>query len=317
MNDLTIWIIVFIVLFIVLFKLWRPKSRDKKVADVAQSNDEVKSIPGAVNVNLGDASQLDLSLALDGFSQFQQINNVIHSSIEQVAQLNRYCFYRCTHETEQNSSNPRKVILNLKLNDQKITFHNVYNICLKQTNETIEIVEFEQRWSQADRSLEQAFQDYKRFMQELLDYGCQNYFGLEDVRYRKDEYHKILKSGDHTCLAPDLIQFDEFKAVLESEDFLSLDSYFYLGDFEISICYNYDYSATFEIRYLASIYSALSSFGADDLYLDELSINEKQIKLENYRKECLQARREEEEEIKQAGFGIDENYKDPLIQFKI
>ncbi len=56
-------------------------------------------------------------------------------------------------------------------------------------------------------------------MQDVFDLGCQNYFGLDDIRYKKEDYNKILTSGDHTCLAPDLIQFDEFKSVLESEDF--------------------------------------------------------------------------------------------------
>jgi hypothetical protein len=305
-----------IALFFIAFKLFGSNSTHSAVVEPHQEHHESICLSGFAKVDLTDATTISITLVRDSFIRFKNQNRVKGVETVQEPQNNRYCYYSC-NLGEDDLQNDRKIQLNLELNDKTLNFEHVYNLLLKQTNDSIEEVEFELVWSKANSTLEQAFQDYKRFMQDLLDLGCQNYFGPEDIRYKKEDYNKILASGDHTCLAPDLIQFDEFKSVLESEKFRTLDSYFYMGDFEISISYNRDYSATFEIRYLASIYSALSYFGTDDLYLDELSINEKQIKLENYREECSRARKEEEEEIKQAGFEVDEDYKDPFIQFKI
>ena len=316
MSFFIICAFIAIALLFTAYKLFGSDSTQSTVVEPHQEDLEPKSQAGFVKVDMTDATTISIALVLDSFIRFKNQNRVKGIEIVQEPKNNRYCYYSC-HLGEDDQQNDRKIQLNLALNDKTLNFEHVYNLWLKQTNDSIEGIEFELMWSEANSSMEQAFQDYKRFMQDLLDLGCQNYFDLDDIRYKKEDYSKMLASGNHTNLAPDLIQFDEFKAVLESEDFLSLDSYFYLGDFEISICYNYDYSATFEIRYLASIYSALSSFGADDLDLDELSIHEKQIKLENYREECLQFRREEEEEIKQAGFEVDENYQDPFIAFKM
>lgn len=316
MSFFIICAFIAIALLFTAYKLFGSNSTHS-VVKPNQEDLEPKSQLGFFKVDLTDATTISIALVQDSFIRFKNQNRVKNIETVKEPKNNRYCFYRCDLAIENFKKPERRLRLNLELDGRTLNFDNVYHLALSQANEMIEGVEFELRWSEANSSMEQAFQDYKRFMQELIDFGCQNYFGLDDIRFKKEDYSKILASGDHTNLAPDLIQFDEFKAVLESEDFLSLDSYFYLGDFEISISYNSDYSATFEIRYLASIYSALSSFGADDLYLDELSIHEKQIKLANYREECLQARKEEEEEIKQAGFEIDENYQDPVIQFKI
>ena len=314
MSFFIILAYIVVAILFTAYKLFGSNITQSAVVEAQQENQEPKSRSGFVKVDLTDASTVVISLAQDSFIRFKNQNRVKGVETVQEPKNNRYCYYACNFGDDPYERNTE---LNLELNGKTLKFDNVYDLSLKQTNEIIEGIEFEQRWSKANSSLEDAFQDYKRFMQDLFDLGCQNYFGLDDIRYKKEDYNKILASGDHTCLAPDLIQFDEFKSVLESEDFLSLDSYFYVGDFEISIFYNRDYSATFEIRYLASIYSALSFYGADDLYLDELSINEKQIKLEKYREECLLGRKEEEEEIKKAGFEVDEGYNDPFIQFKI
>lgn len=309
--------IVFALLFMA-FKLFSPKY-NPSIGEVNQANDQLntepKSKPGFFKIDLGETTLIEVTLAHDTLSNFKNQNRVSHIETIQEPTNNRYSYYSC--DLGGDDDNERQIQLHLELNGRTFNFENVFDLSLKQTNEIIEGVEFEQRWSQENSSLEQAFQDYKRFMLELLDFGCQNYFGLEDVRYRKDEYNKVLKSSDHTCLAPDLIQFEEFKAVLESEDFSSLDSCFYVGDYTIYISYTPDYSATFEIEYTGSVYSYLSYFGCDDLYLDELTLNEKQIKFEKFIAESLAAREEEENEANEQDFGIDESYIDPFIEFKI
>lgn len=307
--------IVIALLFIAL-KLFRPKP-DRFVVVPNKDNIEPKSKPGFVKIDLRDAKTIEVSLAHDSFSDFKNHHVVTHVEVVEEPKNNRYCYYYCDLGIENYRTPEKGIQLNLELNGKTFNFLNVYDLKLKEVNQTIQAIDFEVRWSDANVSLDQAFNDYKRFMQELLNLGCQNYFGLAEVRFKKEQYKKLLESGDHHCLAPDLIQFEEFKAVIQSKDFSSLDSYFYIGDFTIYIFYNADYSASIDIEYAGSIESYLSFFGNNDLYLGELSLDEKQVRFNHYLDECQSARSVEEEEAKADGFGVDERYKDPFTTFNI
>lgn len=304
-----------ITLSLIAYKLFGHKST-KRIFQPHQHKEEPKSQPGFVKVDLVDASSIVISLALDTFHRFKNQNLVKGIETVQEPKNNRYCYYSCNFGNDE-PLNDREIQLNLELDGRTLNFENVYDLSLKQCNKIIEGVEFEQRWSQANSSLEQAFQDYKRFMQELLDFGCQNYFGLAEVRFIKEDYKKLLESGDCHSIAPDLIQFDEFKAILQSEDFSSLDSYFYVGNFTIYIFYGSDYSASFEIEYEGTVEGFLSFFGHDDLYLDHLSLEEKQNKLNQQLQEWQSAREIEEREAINQGFDIDISYVDPFKSFRL
>lgn len=308
-------ILAFIVVAILFtaYKLFGSNLTHRAVVEAQQENQEPKSRSGFVKVDLTDASTVVISLAQDSFIRFKNQNRVKGVETVQEPKNNRYCYYACNFGDDPYERNTE---LNLELNGKTFKFDNVYDLSLKQTNEIIEGIEFEQLWSKKNSSLEDAFQDYKRFMQDLLDFGCQNYFGLGEVRYKKEDYKKILESGDHHSIAPDLLQFDEFAAVLQSEDFSSLDSYFFVDDFTIYIFYGSDYSASFEIEYAGGVENFLSFFGHDDLYLDQLSLEEKQDKLTQRLQEWQEARELEEQEAITRGFGINISYVDPFKSFR-
>lgn len=317
MSLFVILAFIFIALSFVAFKLFQPKQSHQHVIAADQQNDEVKSRPGFVKVDLLDVNQLDLSLTHDGFNNFKYKNYINQINTVHLPKNNRYCYYHCNLGTQENEREERRITLHLQLNENQITFLKVFDIELKETNEKINGITFEVECSNSKVSLEKAFNDYQHLMKELLDFGCQNYFGLAEPRFKKEQYLKLLESGDYHAIAPDLIQFDEFKAVFHAKDFSSLDSYFYCGDFTIYICYNRDYSASFEIDYAGTVEDFLSFFGHDDLYLDQLSLEEKQVKLNQALEEYQDARALEEQEAKANGFMIDEEYRDPFKRFKI
>lgn len=307
MSFLVILIFAFVSLLLLAYKLFSSKRSNNDVLVLDEQNDRK---PGFVNIDISDATTIAVSLAQDNIHVFKNQNRVNNIVVEKEHKNNRYCYYDCK------LSGDKKITLNLKLNNRVLIFNNAYALTLNEANQIFTGIEFDVEFSNSKVSLEQAFSDYKRYMQQLLDWGCQNYFGLATVRYKKEQYNKLLESGDHHCIAPDLIQFDEFKTVLNSDDFSSLDSYFYLDGFLIWVFYNPNYSASFEIRKANSLESSLSYFGNDDLYLDELSEEELQLKFKSFLDGYLLQRIDEEENAKAEGFEIDENYIDPFVKFE-
>jgi len=115
---------------------------------------------------------------------------------------NRYCYYHCNLGTQENEREERRITLHLQLNENKITFLKVFDIELKETNEKINGITFEVECSNSKVSLEKAFNDYQHLMKELLDFGCQNYFGLAEPRFKTLKrvsiffiYHKTVCFG--------------------------------------------------------------------------------------------------------------------------
>ena len=133
------------------------------------------------------------------------------------------------------------------------------------------------------------------------------------IVYKKENYQKLLADDYGECLAPELIQFEEFKAVLESNNYRSLDSYFYIDNALLSIDFNQNFSATIELLKADVFETTLSYFGRSDLELDALSVEEKQQKYNDFVEDSLKARAEEEAQAELGGFTIDLAYRDPYL----
>ena len=314
MNLSIILIFLFLILAFIAIKLFRPQQKkDGPILlgeDLSRLYGNSDSDLGYMTIDLHDATTIDLALDRDNLKDFKSKNSICYIEAKIEPKNNRYSEYELTIKKD------KKIELNLQINKHKLFFKNADVFILNETNHVFTGIEFGIQISDYRVSLEEAYHNYKRFMQELLDLGCQNHFGLANVRYKKEQYYKLLELGEYHCLAPDLMKFEEFQTVIQSRNFMSLSCYFYLGDFIIRIFYNDKYFASLEIFYANSIEYALSYFGNDDLYLDFLTEDEAKLKLTALVHENFLERTKLEEIAKKEGFEIDESYLDPFINFE-
>lgn len=298
-----------LLLFVFLKLFLNPHKNAINTLDKDQS-DENQITFGMTKLDLHRLYSVNLSLAHDSFDDFKNKHSLIQITQETLPRNTSY------HVYFQEFNDSATLPLNLILDDHQLTFNQVQSIYFYASKKIIDKIEFETRWSDAEENLENAYLDYKKEMQKLINMGCKYFFALEDIRYKKQEYSKILKSSYHECLAPDLLTFSEFKEVLEDSEFISLDSFFYLGDFHICVAYSKDFSVTFEIECIATLEVCLGIPYVNQSYLVSFTEEEKIKKFNEHVEECLLIRAEEEEIEKAKGYEIDETYVDPFAKYE-
>lgn len=317
MQLIVILAVVFGLLFFTFIKVFKKSLENKLLETKDLSESQVnKSVSGYTLVSLSGIEGIRLGFGELGFTHFNKEYISDNLTLSQQAVNNRYCEYSCDFGDQNHGDkddHERRVPLTIHLQTLQLEFKEISDLNIGTAHDSIIQITFDEQWSAPNVSLEQAYADYKRIMRSLLNLGCKIYFGLEEVRYKKENYQKLLADDYGECLAPDLIQFEEFKAVLESKDYRSLDSYFYIDNVLLYIDYHQDFSAYIEVLQADVFETAVSYFGRDDLDLDTLSAEEKLQKYHDFVEDSLKVRAEYEAQAELDGFTIDRSYHDPFL----
>ena len=171
---------------------------------------------------------------------------------------------------------------------------------------------------------EQAYQGYVALMQELNSKGWQRYYNPWDARYLKEDNFKILSWDNskspvsllaHGIMSDttQILTFKEWQALFANQK--SIAANLYLRDLILYFEINQTPDSKpnheqYTIRY--QIDSAKYKFYTG-LNAEQRKMNEQGLRkiYDEDAQSSLGSRLIEEKEIKQAGFHIDENYKDP------
>ena len=319
MESLIIYVIVSGLLGFLLMSIIREENRiETEITNTNSKQDQIdahQSIIGYNNVDLSRIQSLKLEFGKLGFLEFNQHYIQYNTNVEQPIN-NRYSQYNCDFGDQKQGDVDdleRRIAVTVQLNNSLLEFNQIYNLEVNTADNSIIEIHFDDEWSEPSVDFENAYLVYKQKIQNLLNKGCQKYFGLADVRFHKDEYKKILDLEYGYCLSPDLITLDEFKSVLNASDCSGLDAYFYVDDVVLSISYKEDYSASINIIKADLFETTVSYFGRDDRDLDALSIEEKEIKYRNFIAKSLEHREKEESQAELDGYKIDKTYQDPFL----
>ena len=270
-----------------------------------------KSAMGYYAVDLKNKTDIKIKLGEESFLDFES-RYIYGNIVEYEKQLNnRYSLYRC----ELVSAPEDKAHVIVEIGKQTLDFTDAVELKIGRADDGVSIITVAERQPPQSVTLEQRYDIYKKAMQKILDMGAKNYFYLSQPRYKKENYSAYLKK-EHVCIAPELIQFEEFKEVITSEEFECLRTFFYIENILIHAFYDADHSLIYELSIGDSQESLIGSFGQDDLFLDRLTEEDKKelfsIKLEY----AFEDREEAEKLVKEQGFEIDESYVNPFLSLE-
>lgn len=315
---IVIIILIIIILFILVLRLFSSDGTvvaKKTVVDNQATPQDHSSRAGVYHIDVSQQQHLYIHLSQQGFIQADQTYQLSSATRGTAPYLNRYTYYNFDGGKQISGTTQEKNLpLTLYLKHKKLEFLRTSDVVYGRRADELVLVEFKDRWSAPEASVEQAFADFKQRIQWFYDAGAQIFHGVDEVRFHKQDYAKVLKEEGY-CIAPEYLTLDEFKSVLQhNKKSYGLDICFYIDEVVINLDYEKSYQVTHHIFRMDNVESQLSYFGEDDLYLDLLSEDEKRLKFEQMLNQTLQTRRDAENEARQQGYVIDEHYIDPYIR---
>lgn len=320
MNLLFILVIILllIIFLIVLLNTLGFKGAVSEIRSVSNhqspKQQEHTSRAGVYHIDISPQQQLYIHLSQQGLIQADQTYQLTGTSRGTAPYLNRYTYYNFDFGLHTLQSTQEKYLpLTLYLKHKKLEFLRTSNVVYGRRADELVLVEFTERWSEPQASIEQAFADFKQHIQWFYEAGAKIFHAVDEVRFHKRDYAKVLTEEGY-CIAPEYLTLEEFKAGLQHKNSYGLDICFYIDEVVINLDYEKSYQVTHHIFRMDNLDSQLSYFGEDDVYLDLLSEDEKRAKFEQMLSQNLQTRHEAEHTARQQGYVIDEDYIDPYIR---
>ena len=272
-----------------------------------QPNQKI-SLIGEYKVDVTGQQQLELGFGESAWHVAAHRYQLERQQAAQAPQDNRYSYYDF-YVDPQHSTDTHPLSLNLALQHGFMQFEHINKISIGRRDDAIVMMEFEMLWTDKTATPQQAYMDFKAQIQYLYSLGFKNYYALDEVRYRQQDYARVLKEKGH-CIAPEYLTFQQF-----SDDFIGKDYYgsiyLYVDNIVMDILYDANASAMVEIFKMDDMDAHLSEFGMDDMEIASLSDAEKRIKFEHYVDCMLMERKKEEALAKASNYMIDEMYPDP------
>ena len=272
-----------------------------------------KSIEGYGQIKI-ENSELNIGLGRKGYFQLEQECNLDDANIIFPPIYNRYTDYDFNFVSKgyanKNSSDLVSVSINILF--RQLQFKHVNELSIRIKERDIVSIYMVFQLADAQLNIDDVFVLYQKYIQSLLDKGCQHFFELYEARYDKTECISVFFEQPYLCIAPEVLNVEAFKSALQTPDFFCIETKFYLDEMVFRIDFYKDYSIKLDAYMGADLESDLTCIPEQEYEFLRLSMQERLLKIDQYKEEQSLIRFENEEKARLKGYRINETYIDPF-----
>ena len=320
MDAFLIGLILVCIIFIFFaYKVFLQDFLKDTLNDRQNSNEEEKelsthkSIEGYGQIKT-ENEKIYIGLGRKGYFQLEENYNLEDADILFPPIHNRYVDYDFNFIERVHSHLVPSNTIHVSINTlfRQLQFNHVNELSIRIKAREIVSIYMVFQLVEAHQNLESAFNAFQENIQCLLDKGCLHFFEPYEARYDKTAWEQVFFEQPYKCIAAEFLDFETFKKALEDPEFFCIESKFYLDEMVLKIDFYKDYSIKIDAYMGADIESDLTCMPECEYEFLSLSVQERLLKIEQYKEEQKLIRLENEEKARLKGYKIDEHYTDPF-----